>query len=71
MPPQRVEQQTPETAVITAKIEDMRKMITLIGRESRFGAGLWVGFVKGLAIGIFVSMLLVGIKLVLPRLLSV
>ncbi len=63
MPPQKVVQQTPETAVITAKIEDLRKFITLIGKDSRFAAGLWVGFVKGLAIGIFVSLLLVGLKL--------
>jgi tetrahydromethanopterin S-methyltransferase F subunit len=65
MPPQRVEQQTPETAVITAKIEDLKKFITLIGRESRFAAGLWVGFIKGMAIGIFTSMLLVGFKVML------
>ncbi len=65
MPPQRVEQQTAETAVITAKIEDLRKFITLIGRESRFAAGLWVGFIKGMAIGIFTSMLLVGLKVML------
>ena len=65
MPPQRVEQQTPETAVITAKIEDLKKFITLIGRESRFAAGLWVGFIKGMAIGIFTSMLLVGLKVML------
>ncbi len=63
MPPQKIVQQTPETAVLTAKIEDLRKFITLIGKDSRFAAGLWVGFVKGMAIGIFVSLLLVGLKL--------
>jgi len=62
MPPQKVVQQTPETAVITAKIEDLRKSITLIGKDSRFAAGLWVGFVKGLAIGLFVSLVLAGLK---------
>ena len=62
MPPQKVVQQTPETAVITAKIEDLRKSITLIGKDSRFAAGLWVGFVKGLAIGLFVSFVLAGLK---------
>jgi len=48
--------------VITAKIEDLRKSITLIGKDSRFAAGLWVGFVKGLAIGLFVSFVLAGLK---------
>ncbi|MCW7071011.1 tetrahydromethanopterin S-methyltransferase subunit F [ANME-1 cluster archaeon ex4572_4] len=57
----KVIQQTPETALLTARIEDLRKNITLIGRDSRFAAGLWVGFVKGLAIGIFVSLLLAGL----------
>ncbi|MCD6203241.1 MAG: tetrahydromethanopterin S-methyltransferase subunit F [Methanophagales archaeon] len=64
---QKVEQQTPETAVLTAKIEDLKKFITIIGKDSRFAAGLWVGFVKGLAIGIFVSLLLVGFKYMLLR----
>jgi tetrahydromethanopterin S-methyltransferase F subunit len=59
----KVIQQTPETAVITAKIEDLRKSITLIGKDSRFASGLWVGFVKGMAIGLFVSLLLAGLKL--------
>ncbi|MDI6810722.1 MAG: tetrahydromethanopterin S-methyltransferase subunit F [archaeon] len=63
MPPQKVVQQTPETAVLTARIEDLRHFITLIGRDNRFAAGLWVGFIKGMAIGIFVSFLLVGLKL--------
>ena len=62
MPPQKVVQQTPETAVITAKIEDLRKSMTLIGKDSRFAAGLWVGFVKGMAIGLFVSLVLAGLK---------
>ncbi|MCD6210953.1 MAG: tetrahydromethanopterin S-methyltransferase subunit F [Methanophagales archaeon] len=62
MPPQKVVQQTPETAVITAKIEDLRKSITLIGKDSRFASGLWVGFVKGMAIGLFVSLVLAGLK---------
>jgi len=63
MPPQKVVQQTPETAVITAKIEDLRKSITLIGKDSRFASGLWVGFVKGMAIGLFVSLVLAGLKI--------
>ncbi|MBK5190141.1 MAG: tetrahydromethanopterin S-methyltransferase subunit F [Methanosarcinales archaeon] len=63
MAPQKVVQQTPETAVLTARIEDLRHFITMIGRDSRFAAGLWSGFVKGLAIGIFVSTLFVGLKL--------
>jgi tetrahydromethanopterin S-methyltransferase F subunit len=58
----KVIQQTPETAVITAKIEDLRKSITLIGKDSRFAAGLWVGFIKGMAIGLFVSLLLAGFR---------
>ncbi|RJS70652.1 tetrahydromethanopterin S-methyltransferase subunit F [Methanophagales archaeon] len=62
MPPRKVVQQTPETAVITAKIEDLRKSITLIGKDSRFASGLWVGFVKGMAIGLFVSLVLAGLK---------
>jgi tetrahydromethanopterin S-methyltransferase F subunit len=65
MPPQKVEQQTPETAVITAKIEDLKRFITLIGKDSRWAAGLWVGFIKGVAIGIFVSLVLVGLRIVL------
>jgi len=65
MAAQKVTQQTPETAVITAKIEDLRKLITVIGKDSRFAAGLWVGFVKGFALGIFVSLVLVGLKIVL------
>ncbi|HJH25203.1 MAG: tetrahydromethanopterin S-methyltransferase subunit F [Euryarchaeota archaeon] len=65
MAAQKVTQQTPETAVITAKIEDLRKLITVIGKDSRFAAGLWVGFVKGFALGIFVSLVLAGMKIVL------
>ncbi|MHC1624354.1 MAG: tetrahydromethanopterin S-methyltransferase subunit F [Candidatus Methanospirareceae archaeon] len=65
MPPQKVEQQTPETAVITAKIEDLKNIITMIGKDSRFAAGLWVGFIKGVAMGILVSMVLAGLKIVL------
>ncbi|MEA2074145.1 MAG: hypothetical protein U9O85_00140 [Euryarchaeota archaeon] len=64
MPPQKVEQQTAETAVITAKIEDLKKFITLIGKDSRWAAGLWVGFIKGIALGIFVSMVLAGLKII-------
>ena len=63
MPPQKVVQQTPETAVLTARIENLRHFITMIGRDSRFAAGLWVGYVKGLAIGLFLSFLFVGLKL--------
>jgi len=58
----KVIQQTPETAVITAKIEDLRQSITLIGKDSRYAAGLWAGFIKGMAIGLFVSLLLAGLK---------
>lgn len=65
MAPQKVVQNTPETAVLTARIEDLRHFITMIGRDGRFASGLWVGFVKGLAIGIFLSFLLVGMKLVM------
>ena len=65
MAAQKVTQQTPETAVITAKIEDLKKLITVIGKDSRFAAGLWVGFVKGFALGIFVSLVLAGLKIVL------
>ncbi len=61
----KVEQNTPETAVLTARIEDIRHFITMIGRDSRFAAGLWAGIVKGLAIGLFVSFFLVGLKLVM------
>ncbi|MCD6456958.1 MAG: hypothetical protein J7K81_09270 [Methanophagales archaeon] len=61
----KVTQQTPETAVITAKIDDLKKLITVIGKDSRFAAGLWVGFVKGFALGIFVSLVLAGLKIVL------
>lgn len=66
MAPQKMKivQQTPETAVITARIEDLRKFITHIGKESRFNSGLWVGFVKGIAIGLFVSLVLIGLKVV-------
>ena len=59
------EQNTPETALLTARIEDIRHFITMIGRDSRFAAGLWAGIVKGLAIGLFVSFFLVGLKLVM------
>ncbi len=51
--------------MITAKIEDLRKLITVIGKDSRFAAGLWVGFVKGFALGIFVTLVLAGLKRVL------
>ena len=61
----KVEQNTPETALLTARIEDIRHFITMIGRDSRFAAGLWAGIVKGLAIGLFVSFFLVGLKLVM------
>lgn len=64
MAPQKVVQNTPETAVLTARIEDLRHFITMIGRDNRFAAGLWVGFIKGLAIGIFVASLTIGLKLV-------
>lgn len=64
MAPRKIVQQTPETAVITARIEDLRKFITVIGKDSRFATGLWVGFIKGLAIGLFVSLLLIGLKFV-------
>jgi len=65
MAPQKVVQQTPETAVLTARIEDLKHFITMIGRDNRFAAGLWVGFIKGLAIGLFVSFLFVGFKLLI------
>jgi len=61
----KVVQQTPETTVLTARIEDLRHFITMIGRDSRFAAGLWAGLIKGLAIGLFTSFFLVGLKLVL------
>ncbi len=65
MPPQKVVQQTPETSVITARIEDLKKLVTVIGKDSRFAAGLWVGFIKGVALGVLVSMVLAGLKIVL------
>ncbi|HUV02205.1 MAG TPA: tetrahydromethanopterin S-methyltransferase subunit F [Desulfobacteria bacterium] len=63
MAPLKVVQNTPETAVLTARIEDLRHFITMIGRDNRFAAGLWVGFVKGMAIGLFLSFLSFGLKL--------
>jgi tetrahydromethanopterin S-methyltransferase F subunit len=65
MAPQKVVQNTPETAVLTARIEDLRHFITMIGRDNRFAAGLWVGFIKGLAIGLFLGFLSLGLKLLL------
>jgi tetrahydromethanopterin S-methyltransferase F subunit len=65
MAPQKVVQQTPETAVITARIENLRHFITMIGRDNRFAAGLWVGFIKGIAIGLFLSFLVVGLRLMI------
>ncbi len=64
MPAPRVEQNTPETALLNARVEDLRHFITMIGRDSRFAAGLWAGIVKGLATGLFISFFLVGLKLV-------
>jgi len=63
MAPPKVVQNTPESAVLTARIEDLRHFITMIGRDNRFAAGLWVGFVKGMAIGLFLSFLSLGLKL--------
>jgi len=63
MAPQKVVQNTPETAVLTARIEDLRHFITMIGRDNRFAAGLYVGFIKGLAIGLFLGFLSLGLKL--------
>jgi tetrahydromethanopterin S-methyltransferase F subunit len=63
MAPQKVVQNTPESAVLTARIEDLRHFVTMIGRDNRFAAGLWVGFVKGMAIGLFLSFLSLGLKL--------
>jgi tetrahydromethanopterin S-methyltransferase F subunit len=65
MAPQKVVQNTPESAVLTARIEDLRHFITMIGRDNRFAAGLWVGFVKGMAIGLFLSFLSLGLKLLI------
>lgn len=64
MAPQKVVQNTPESAVLIARIEDLRHFITMIGRDNRFAAGLWVGFVKGMAIGLFLSFLSLGLKLI-------
>lgn len=60
---EKVVQNTPESALLTARIEDLRHFITMIGRDNRFAAGLWVGFVKGMAIGLFLSFLSLGLKL--------
>jgi len=60
----KVVMHTPETAVLNSRIEDLRHFITMIGRDSRFAAGLWAGLVKGLATGLFISFFLVGLKLV-------
>jgi tetrahydromethanopterin S-methyltransferase F subunit len=65
MAPQKVVQNTPESAVLTARIEDLRHFVTMIGRDNRFAAGLWVGFVKGMAIGLFLSFLSLGLKLLI------
>jgi tetrahydromethanopterin S-methyltransferase F subunit len=65
MAPPKVVQNTPESAVLTARIEDLRHFITMIGRDNRFAAGLWVGFVKGMAIGLFLSFLSLGLKLLI------
>ncbi len=59
----KVIQNTPETALITARIELLKHFITMIGRDNRFAAGLWVGFIKGFAIGLFLSFLSLGLKL--------
>jgi Tetrahydromethanopterin S-methyltransferase, subunit A len=55
-------QQTPETALVNAKIEDERRMVTMIGKDTRMASGLWVGFVKGFSIGIFSGFILLGLK---------
>ncbi|HIH40149.1 MAG TPA: hypothetical protein HA221_01090 [Halobacteria archaeon] len=60
-----MEQQTPETVLIEAKVADQKNMITLIGKDNRLAAGLWVGFVKGLSIGLFTGFILFGIKLLM------
>ncbi len=60
---EKVVQNTPESALLTARIEDLRHFVTMIGRDNRFAAGLWVGFVKGMAIGLFLSFLSLGLKL--------
>jgi tetrahydromethanopterin S-methyltransferase F subunit len=62
---EKVVQNTPESAVLTARIEDLRHFVTMIGRDNRFAAGLWVGFVKGMAIGLFLSFLSLGLKLLI------
>ncbi len=49
---------TPEAALIEARINDIKTRIQMIGEKGRFSAGFYSGFVKGFMLGIIVSIVL-------------
>jgi len=52
-----------ETSIIEARISDIKTRIMMIGRETRFASGFYVGIVKGFVIGIITSLILFGFLL--------
>ena len=50
-----------EMAVITARMKVIEKMVTDIGYQNKFAAGVYAGKIEGLMIGLIISFALVGI----------
>jgi len=59
----KVEVYNAETSIVEARISDIKTRIMMIGRETRFASGFYVGIVKGFVIGITTSLILFGFLL--------
>jgi|YelNatPaOPRAMG01_1025707.scaffolds.fasta_scaffold225560_1 tetrahydromethanopterin S-methyltransferase subunit A len=59
----KVEVYNAETSIVEARISDIKTRIMMIGRETRFASGFYVGIVKGFTIGITTSLILFGFLL--------
>ena len=64
MSEKRREVYTPETAILEARINDIKTRIQMVAKENRYAAGFTVGLTRGFMLGLIISLTLFGVLFV-------